>query len=270
VPDQTPAALRDRFRALHESGTFVIPNPFDVGSARLLEHLGFVALATTSSGFAATLGRPDQHVTRDELVAHVAAICAAVDIPVNVDAEACYAHDDGGITQTIELLAEAGAAGISLEDYDPTLGAILPVDDAAERVAAAVEASRGRGIVLTARAEQLLYGSSDLDEVIARLIAYRNAGAEVVYAPGLIHIDDIRRVVDAVGVAVNVLALPGTPSVPALADAGVRRVSTGGALTWAAYGGLVAAATELRDHGTSGYLASVVSRSARRAAFGQE
>lgn len=263
----TSSDLRDRFRALHTSGTFVIPNPFDAGSARLLEHLGFPALATTSSGFAASLGRPDQHVRRDELVAHVAQLCASVDIPLNVDAEACYAHDHGGIARTVELLAEAGAAGISIEDHDPSLGAILPLDEAVARVAIAVEACRPHGVVLTARAEQYLYGSTDHVEVIARLVAFRDAGAEVVYAPGLTAIDDIRRVVDAVGIAVNVLALPGTPPVPELAAAGVRRVSTGGALAWAAYGGVVSAATELRDHGTSTYLDSVLPRGVRAAAF---
>jgi 2-methylisocitrate lyase-like PEP mutase family enzyme len=258
------STLRDRFRALHVSGTFVIPNPFDVGSARLLEHLGFSALATTSSGFAATLGRPDQHVTRDELVAHVAQLCAAVDIPMNVDAEACYADDEGGVARTIDLLAAAGASGISIEDHD---GAILPLDIAVDRVRQAVDACRPHGVVLTARAEQLLYGSNDLDEVIDRLIAYRDVGAEVLYAPGLVRADNIRRVVDAVGAPINVLALPGTPSVPDLADLGVRRVSTGGALAWAAYGGLVAAASELRDHGTSEYLGSVLPRATRTAAF---
>ncbi len=263
----TPTDRRDRFRALHHQGTFVIPNPFDVGSARILEHLGFAALATTSSGFAATFGRPDQRVTRDELVEHVARLCAAVDIPVNVDAEACYADDEGGIERTVELLADAGAAGISIEDHDPTTRAILPFDEAVRRVGIAVEACRAHDVVLTARAEQLLYGSTDLDEVITRLCAFRDLGADVVYAPGLANVDDIRRVVDTVGIALNVLAQPNTPSVPELAAVGVRRVSTGGALTWAAYGGLVAAATELRDHGTSTYLGSVVSRSVRTAAF---
>lgn len=259
--------LRDRFRALHQSGTFVIPNPFDAGSARLLEHLGFSALATTSSGFAATLGRPDQHVTRDELVAHVAQLVAAVDIPINVDAEACYADDEGGIARTIDLLADAGASGISIEDHDPTIGEILSVDVATDRVRQAVEGCRTHGVVLTARAEQILYGSTDLDEVITRLTAFRDAGAEVLYAPGLVRADDIRRVVDAVGAPVNVLALPGSPSVPELAELGVRRVSTGGALAWAAYGGFVAAATELRDHGTSTYLGTTLPSAVRTAAF---
>jgi 2-methylisocitrate lyase-like PEP mutase family enzyme len=267
-PSGRAATVRARFRELHTSGTFVLPNPWDVGSARILEHLGFEALATTSSGFAATLGRLDQHVTRDELVAHVAAITAAVAIPVNVDSERCYADDLAGIATTVDRLAEAGAAGLSIEDYDPATGAIDPIGRAAERVAAAAEACARHGIVLTGRAENLLYGIADLDDTIARLEAYASAGAGAVYAPGLTALDDIRRVVDAVGVPVNVLALPGTPSVPELAAIGVRRVSTGGALAWAAYGALADAARELRSDGTSHYLEHVLPRSVRTAALG--
>lgn len=258
---------RDRFRALHGSGLFVMPNPFDAGSARLLEHLGSEALATTSSGFAATLGRPDQRVTRDELVAHVAAICAAVGIPVNVDAESCYPDAEGGITRTVDLLAEAGAAGISIEDVEPGAGSIRDRDEATARVATAARAARRHGIVLTARADQLLYGSRDLDDVVGRLCAYRDAGAEVVYAPGLTELEDVRRVVDAVGVPVNVLALRTAPPVAELASAGVRRVSTGGGLAWAAYGAVAAAATELLHHGTSTYLGSALPSATRAAAF---
>ena len=260
-------SLRDRFRALHAEGCFAIPNPFDVGSALLLQHLGAAALATTSSGFAATLGRPDQHVRRDELVEHVAALCAAVAVPINVDAEGCYPSDDGGIARTVELLAGAGAAGVSIEDYDPEFGGILPLADAAERVGVAAEACRASGVVLTGRAEQLLYGSGDLDEVIDRLCAYRDAGADVVYAPGLVRLEDIRRVVDEVGVAVNVLALPGVPPLAELAAAGVRRVSTGGSLSWVAYGAFAAAAAELLGPGTTAYLDSMLPRSTRQAAF---
>jgi 2-methylisocitrate lyase-like PEP mutase family enzyme len=268
-PADRAGAARARFRELHAAdGTFVIPNPWDVGSARILEHLGFEALATTSSGFAATLGRLDQQVTLDELVAHVAAITAAVAIPVNVDSERCFADDLAGIAATVELLAGAGAAGLSIEDYDPATKAIDPVGLATERVAAAAEACALHGIVLTGRAENLLYGQSDLDDTIARLVAYRDAGAGCVYAPGLSAIDDIRRVVDAVGVPVNVLALPGAPSVPELASVGVRRVSTGGSLAWAAYGALADAARELKSEGTSTYLEGVLPRSVRTAALG--
>jgi 2-methylisocitrate lyase-like PEP mutase family enzyme len=268
-PDERAAAGRARFRELHDgSGIFVIPNPWDVGSARILEHLGFEALATTSSGFAATLGRLDQHVTRDEVVDHVAAITAAVTIPVNVDSERCFADDLAGIATTVELLAGAGAAGLSIEDYDPATKAIDPIGLATERVAAAAEACARHGIVLTGRAENVLYGRTDLDDTIARLVAYRDAGAGCVYAPGLTALDDIRRVVDAVGVPVNVLALSGAPSVPDLATVGVRRVSTGGSLAWAAYGAMADAARELKAEGTSTYLERVLPRAVRNAALG--
>jgi 2-methylisocitrate lyase-like PEP mutase family enzyme len=256
------------FRDLHTTGTFVIPNPWDVASARLLEHLGFPALATTSSGFAATLGRGDQHVTRDELVAHVAALTAAVTVPVSVDAERGYADDPAGVASTVRLLAGAGASGVSIEDYDPVAGRIYPVAVAAERIAAAAAECDRLDLVLTGRAENHLYGAGTLDDTIARLTAYRDAGATCLYAPGLTSLDDIARVVREVGAPINVLALRDGPSVPQLAAAGVRRVSTGGSLAWAAYGALVDAATELRDQGTSAYLDRALPRPVRDAAFG--
>jgi 2-methylisocitrate lyase-like PEP mutase family enzyme len=258
---------RRAFRTLHETGTFVIPNPWDVPSALLLEHLGFAALATTSSGFAASLGRGDQHVTRDEMVAHVAALTAAVGIPVQVDAERGYADDPAGVAETVEMLAGAGASGVSIEDYDPGAGSIEPLDVAVARVAAAAGVCDRHGMVLTGRAENHLYGAGDLDDTIARLIAYREAGATCLYAPGLSRLDDIARLVREVGAPVNVLALRDGPSVGELAGAGVRRVSTGGSLAWAAYGALVTAATELRDEGTSTYLDRALPRSVREAAF---
>ena len=261
----TPA--RHRFRQLHESGTFVLPNPWDVGSARLLQHLGFAALATTSSGFAASLGRLDQHVSLDELVSHVASLTAAVEVPVNVDAERGYGDDPAGVATTAELLAAAGASGMSLEDYDPTADRLDTVDVAAERVAAAAEVCRRHGVVLTGRAENHLHGVTDLDDTIARLRAYRDAGAEALYAPGLVDIDQIARVVRAVGAPLNVLALRRGPSVPELAAVGVRRVSTGGSLAWSGYGGLVAAASELQEHGTSTYLDAALPWAVRTAAF---
>jgi 2-methylisocitrate lyase-like PEP mutase family enzyme len=243
--------LRDRFRALHESGTFILPNPWDTGSARLLESLGFPALATTSSGLAAALGKRDQEVTPDELVAHVAAITAAVGVPLNVDAERCF--DD--VVATVDALADAGAAGISIEDYDPAAGAVETVEAAVARVALAAEACARRGIVLTARAENHLYGRDDLDDTVARLRAYRAAGADVVYAPGLHTPADISRVIAEVDAPVNVLALGGGPSVPELAALGVRRVSTGGAIAWAAYGAARDAALELLGPGTTTFRA---------------
>jgi 2-methylisocitrate lyase-like PEP mutase family enzyme len=255
------------FRELHRAGTFVIPNPWDVPSARLLEQLGFRALATTSSGFAASLGRGDQHVTRDELVAHVATLTAAVKVPVSVDAERGYADDTAGVAATVRLLIDAGAAGVSIEDYDPVSDRIYPVEVAAERIAAAAAECDRDGVVLTGRAENHLYDAGDLDDTIARLAAYRDAGATCLYAPGLSGLDDIARVVREVGAPINVLALRHGPSVPELASAGVRRVSTGGSLAWAAYGALADAAIELRDQGTSTYLDRALPRPLRDAAF---
>jgi 2-methylisocitrate lyase-like PEP mutase family enzyme len=260
--------LRRTFAALHDEGIFVMPNPWDVGSARILASLGFPAIATTSSGHAASLGKHDQHVARDELLDHVAAISAAVEIPLNVDAERCFADDPFGVSETVALLAGAGAAGCSIEDYDPATGSIDPVDVATARVAAAAAAAHEYGIVLTARAENHLYGAGDLDDTIARLSAYRHAGADVVYAPLLVDPADISRVVAEMGAPVNVLAVPGVPSVAELGEIGVRRVSTGGALAWAAYGALHRAGRELLDAGTSTYLADSLSRAARAAAFG--
>ena len=260
--------VRAAFRLLHSAGTFVFPNPWDVPSARLLAHLGFPALATTSSGLAASLGRTDQHVTREELVTHVAALTAAVRVPVSVDAERGYADDPAGVAETVRMLADAGASGVSIEDSDPGTAQITPVEVAAERVAAAASVCRRYGMVLTGRAENHLYGINDLHDTIVRLTAYRDAGAACVYAPGLTDLRDIARVVEAVGVAVNVLALRDGPTVSQLADVGVRRVSTGGGLAWAAYGALVDAALELRDNGTSTYLERALPRPLRDAALG--
>ncbi|BCJ45720.1 2-methylisocitrate lyase [Actinoplanes ianthinogenes] len=260
-------AVREKFRDLHESGTFLMPNPWDVGSARLLAALGFPALATTSSGFAATLGKRDQHVTRDELVAHVAALTAALDIPLNVDAERCFADTAAGIRETVDLLAAAGASGISIEDYDPGAGRLETLEAGAERVAAAAEACARHGIVLTARAENLLYGHDDLDDTVARLRAYRAAGADVVYAPGLRTPAEISRVVAGVDAPVNVLVVTGAPAVPEIASLGVRRISTGGSLAWAAYGALRDAARELLTTGTTEFRSRALREEDLEAAF---
>ena len=261
---------RARFRALHErEELFVMPNPWNVGSAKLLASLGFEALATTSAGFAWSLGKLDQQVTRDELVVHVGTLAAATPLPLNVDSERCYPDDPGGVAETVALLADAGAAGFSIEDYDPATGAMDDVDVAAGRVALAAEAAHGLSapLVLTGRAENHIRGVDDLDDTIARLIAYRDAGADVVYAPGLRELDQIARVVEAVGIPVNVLALPSGPSVAELASVGVRRVSTGSALASAAYGALVAAARELSEEGTSRYAERGVPSDVLAAAF---
>jgi len=245
--DQT--TRRARFASLHDAGTFLMPNPHDLGAARLLEALGFPALATTSSGFAASLGRADMTVTRDELVAHVATLTAGVDVPINVDAERCFPHDPGGVSRTVSLLAEAGAAGVSIEDWDPDAKRIEPLDVAVARVVEAADAAASSGIVLTGRCEHHIRGVDDLDGTIARLAAYREAGAVCCYAPGLRDLDQIARVVAEVGAPINVLLLPGGPAVGELAGVGVRRCSTGGVLSFVAYGALVRAATKLRDDG---------------------
>ena len=241
-----------------------MPNPWDVGSAKLLASMGFEALATTSAGLAWSLGKLDMQVTRDELVPHVAQLAAATPLPLNVDSERCFPDDPGGVAQTVRMLADAGAAGCSIEDYDPATDAIDPIELAAERVAVAAGAAP---LVLTARAENHLHGVDDLDDTIARLVAYRDAGADVVYAPGLSDLGAISRVVEGVGIPVNVLALPNGPAVLELGAAGVRRVSTGGALAKAAYGALLVGAEELRDAGTSRYSAGGALNEALKRAF---
>jgi 2-methylisocitrate lyase-like PEP mutase family enzyme len=224
------SSATDRFRELHQSGLFVMPNPWDLGTAKLLESKGFLALATTSWGLAFSLGRADYGVTRDELVHHVREIARAIAVPLNVDSEGCFPQEEGGVGRTVELLAEAGAGGCSIEDYDPITRQMRPLEAATEAVAIAAAAAKETGIVLTARAENAFYGIGDLDETIERLRSYVQAGAEVAYAPGLTDPGDIARVVSEVGAPVNVLSRPNGPSVKDLAALGVRRVSTGGAI----------------------------------------
>jgi 2-methylisocitrate lyase-like PEP mutase family enzyme len=248
MPD--PSDLRRQFRALHESGTFVMPNPHDAGTTKLLTTLGFPALATTSAGFASTLGRLDMTVARDELVEHVGRLTAATHLPFNVDSERLYGDDAAGIAACVALLAGAGASGCSIEDWNPVTDQIDPSDVAAARVEAAAEAARGHGIVLTARCENHIHGVDDLDDTITRLCAYRDAGAEVLYAPGLVDLGQIAKVVGAVGIPVNCLLLPGGPSVAELAAAGVRRVSLGSFLANVANAAVIAAATQVLAVGT--------------------
>jgi 2-methylisocitrate lyase-like PEP mutase family enzyme len=263
------AERRARFRALHEQGIFVMPNAWDAGSARLLAAAGFPALATTSGGLAWSLGRHDYGVARDELLAHVAALAAATELPLSVDSERCFGDTPAAVGETVRLLGEAGAAGCSIEDFDPASGRIDALDAAAERVAAAAGAAhRGDAMVLTARAENHLHGVDDLRDTIARLRAYRAAGADVLYAPGLRRPAEIAAVVEAVAAPVNVLLLPVGPPVAELAALGVRRASTGSALASAAYGALVAAARELSADGTSSYARRGLSAE-DRAAFGR-
>jgi 2-methylisocitrate lyase-like PEP mutase family enzyme len=267
------AGTARRFLELHRPGRpLLLPNPWDQGSARLLAWLGFEALATTSSGFAATLGRLDGSATRAEALAHAAAIVAATDLPVSADLERCFADDPAGVAETLALALETGLAGCSVEDAtgrpdEPIYEAGL----AAERVRAAAEVAH-RGpvhLVLTARAENYLHGRPDLADTVARLQAYQEAGADVLYAPGLRRLEDVRRLVAAVDRPVNVLAVAGAPPVAELAAAGVARVSVGGALAFAALGAVVEAASELRDAGTYGFAdLAAAGRAAARSAFG--
>ncbi|MDQ3986235.1 MAG: isocitrate lyase/phosphoenolpyruvate mutase family protein [Actinomycetota bacterium] len=237
------------FRALHEGEGFIIPNPWDAGSARVLEAFGFKALATTSSGFAFTLGRLDGNTTLDDVIAHVRALDRATSLPVSVDLENGYGPDPEVAASAIVRAAEAGAAGGSIEDYDPDAG-IYELGHAAERIAAASEVVRGFSFpfMLTARAENHIRDNPDLDDTIARLQAYERAGADVVYAPGLRTGDQIRAVCEATTKPVNVLARPGL-SLRQIVDAGARRVSVGGALTWVAVGAMAAAVQRMRDDG---------------------
>jgi 2-methylisocitrate lyase-like PEP mutase family enzyme len=254
----TQAEKAGAFRALHEGEPFLIPNPWDAGSARVLEALGFKALATTSSGFAFTLGRPDGGATLDEVVEHVRALDRSTGQPVSVDLENGSGPEPAAAASAVVRVAEAGAVGGSIEDYDPQ-GTIYSLEHAVERVAAASEAARGLGFpfMLTARAENHIRGNPDLDDTIARLQAYERAGADVLYAPGLQSGDEIRAVCEATSRPLNVLARPRL-SMREIDEAGGERVSVGGALTWVAVGAMAAAAQRLLDDGDFSVLAADV------------
>jgi 2-methylisocitrate lyase-like PEP mutase family enzyme len=245
----TQAEKGTAFRALHQGAAFVIPNPWDAGTAKVLEALGFEALATTSSGFAFTLGRLDGGVSLDEMAEHTRALDQATILPVSVDLENGYGPRAEDAANAIRRAAAAGAVGGSIEDFDPA-GRLYELDEAVERVAAAVEAARGLDVpfTLTARAENHIRGNPDLDDTIARLQAYERVGADVLYAPGLRSADEVRAVCEAVSKPVNVLGHPGL-SLPEVVEAGARRISVGGALAWVAVGAMAAAAERLRDPG---------------------
>jgi 2-methylisocitrate lyase-like PEP mutase family enzyme len=244
----------ETFQRLHAGKPFVIPNPWDAGSAKVLEKLGFKALATTSSGFAFTLGRRDGDVSLDEVIAHTSTLAAATELPVSVDLENGYGAEPGDAARAVAAAAAAGAAGGSIEDYDPSRG-IYDLGHATERVAAAAEAAGE--FVLTGRAENHIRGNPDLDDTIARLQAYERAGADVLYAPGLATTEQIRVVCEAVSKPVNVLARANL-TFDEMAEAGAQRISVGGALTWVAVAGLVAAAGRIRESGDFSTLAEGV------------
>jgi methylisocitrate lyase len=260
------------FRRLHESGCFVIPNPWDVGSARMLAQLGFQALATTSSGFAWTLGKPDNRVSLEEALDHFRALSAAVEIPINADFEGGFAVEPGKVAANVSAAAATGIAGLSIEDStgDPA-NPLFEFGLAVERVRAARRAldSSGAGVMLVGRSEGFIVGRPDLGETIRRLTAYAEAGAECLYAPGIRSAADITAVVQAVApLPVNVLVGSDFTTVAELAALGVRRISVGGALARAAWGGFVAAAREIAEHGTFANLARGMPFAEINGAFG--
>ncbi len=254
--DRTQEQKAADFRALHEGEPFIIPNPWDAGSARMLEAFGFQALATTSSGFALTLGRNDGDVTLDEVIEHVRVLAAATALPVSVDLENGYGAAPEDAARAIERAAEAGAVGGSIEDYGPGEG-IYEIAHASERVVAAAEAARALDFpfTLTARAENHFRGNPDLDDTIARLRAYEEAGADVLYAPRLTDMGAVGAVCSAVSKPVNVLARPDF-TVAEIGAAGGQRISVGGNLTWVAYAALATAAERIRDDGDLSAIAS--------------
>ena len=241
--------LGRRFAALHEEGCFLIPNPWDGGSAKVLEALGFEALATSSSAFAFTLGRADGAVTLDELAEHVKVLTEACDLPISVDLENGYGATPEHAARAVEVAAAVGAVGGSIEDWDADAG-IYELGPAAERIAAVAEVAAALpfDFTLTARAENHIRGNPDLDDTIARLQAYEAAGADVLYAPGLASVEEIGAVVEAVGLPVNVLARPSL-SVGEIAATGARRISVGGSLAWATIEAMAEVATRMRDDG---------------------
>jgi 2-methylisocitrate lyase-like PEP mutase family enzyme len=268
------AAKAARFLELHRPGDpLVMPNPWDAGSAMLMANLGFEALATTSSGFAATLGRLDGGVSRDEALTHGAELAQAVDVPISADLENCFADDPDGVAETARRAVAAGLAGFSIEDYDPERKVIYERELSIERVRAAVEvahAAPGAPIVVTARAEGYLRESEpDRNEIIGRLQAYQEVGADVLFAPGPVDPETVSAIVSSVDRPVSVLARPGAPTVPELGRLGIARISVGGALAFAAIGGWVGAARELREQGTYAYFEQMAAGGkAARQAFG--
>jgi 2-methylisocitrate lyase-like PEP mutase family enzyme len=277
APQKRPSTTEKRraFRALHESGCFAIPNPWDIGSALYLQSLGFKALASTSSGFAWSRGRADNTPTRAEVLAHLAELAAAIDVPLNADYENGFGADAAGVAESVRLAVESGIAGLSIEDsIGPRLqrtagavgtspGPLFDLEAAVERIRAARRAidATGEDVLLIGRTEGFLEGQPNIDETVARLLAYAHAGADCLYAPGIQSPEHIRRVVEAVHPKpVNVLVMaPATQSLRQLGELGVRRVSVGGALARAAWGGFMHAALEIAAHGRFEALAGAAS-----------
>lgn len=265
------ADMAAHFLALHQQERpLLLANAWDTGSASLLAALGFQALATTSSGYAATLGRLDYSVSREEAVTHAAALVTATDLPVSADFEDGFGDDPTGVAETVRLALEIGLAGCSVEDWNSTEERLFDIEEATERIAAAAETAHAGPVhlVLTARAENYLRGKPDLRDTIARLQAYQEAGADVLYAPALDRPEEIRELVASVDLPVNVLARPNVPPLSELAALGVKRVSVGGAFAFAALGTAHRAATELLNDGTYDFMElSAAGMKAARTAF---
>jgi len=247
---------RVKFRELHVKGSpLIMPNPADQGEAKVLASLGFSALATTSGGYAATLGRPDYRVCRDEAIAHAAAIVSSVDVPISADLENGFGDGPEDVGLTVRRAVEVGLAGCSIEDFTTRADAPLySIGEATERVAAAVEAARGTGLVLTARAENYLRGHRDLGDTIKRLVAFSEAGADVLYAPAMADLSEISALVSALDRPVNVLLVPGGPSVTELASVGVARISVGASFHNVVLGALARAGRQLLDENSSAWM----------------
>lgn len=264
-------SMAERFLTLHhQDAPLLMPNPWDVGSAKLLASVGFAALATTSSGFAATLGRVDGGGTRDEVLEHARMLAASVPVPVSADLERCFADDPDGVADTVRLATDTGLAGCSIEDYTREDDALYPLAAAADRVRAAAEAAHGGAtqLVLTARAENHIRRHPDLADTIARLQAFQEAGADVLFAPGVTDPGELATLIAAVDRPVNVLPRPGSPSVAELGALGVKRISVGGSLCWAGFASVVEGARELLEQGTYDFMTAVpAGLTAARAAF---
>ena len=272
TPRPSIADKRRAFRQLHQAGCFAIPNPWDIGSARMLQGMGFAALASTSSGFAWSIGHPDNGITLDMALAHLAELVAATDVPINADFESGFAGNPAGVAESVRLAVEAGVAGLSIEDSTGDAARpLFTVDEAVARLKAARSAidRSGGDTLLVGRAECFLVGRPDLDETIARLQAYANAGADVLYAPGIRSREQISAVVAAVAPKpVNLLV--GSVSeltMTEIAALGVRRVSVGGALARAAWGGMLRAARQLAEQGRFDGFADAASGPALNAFF---
>jgi 2-methylisocitrate lyase-like PEP mutase family enzyme len=261
---RTVAEKRAAFRKLHESGCFVLPNPWDVGSARMLQRLGFVALASTSTGYAWSTGRPDYGVTRADVLEHLASLSAAVELPINADFESGFASEPEGVAESVKLAVNAGVAGLSIEDRDVAARETLyETAYAVERVRAARRAidQTGSDVILVARTELLFVDGGAVRQAIDKLVAFADAGADCLYAPGVRDPKDIAAMVRAVAPKpLNVLAMGATLSVEALADLGVRRISIGGALARVAWTAMIAAATQLKAGSFDGFAGAMPGR----------